>query len=40
MYFEPSLSESGNNQVLSMKLKVSESEYLEYVYVMKPGEYM
>ena len=40
MYFEPSLSESGENQVLSMKLKVSESEYLEYVYVMKPGEYM
>lgn len=40
MYFEPSLSESGNNRVLSMKLKVSESEYLEYVYVMKPGEYM
>ncbi|TVZ28037.1 YidC/Oxa1 family membrane protein insertase [Gillisia sp. Hel_I_86] len=40
MYFEPSLTESGNNQVLSMKLKVSESEYLEYVYVMKPGEYM
>ncbi len=40
MYFEPSLSESGENQMLSMKLKVSESEYLEYVYVMKPGEYM
>ena len=40
MYFEPSLSNSGNNQVLSMKLKVSDSEYLEYVYVMKPGEYM
>lgn len=40
MYFEPTLSRSGNNQVLSMKLKVSESEYLEYLYVMKPGEYM
>ncbi len=40
MYFEPSMSKSGENQVLSMKLKVSESEYLEYVYVMKPGEYM
>ena len=40
MYFEPTLTTSGNNQVLSMKLKVSESEYLEYVYVMKPGEYM
>tara|TARA_R100001369_G_scaffold22674_3_gene41335 strand:- start:2221 stop:4074 length:1854 start_codon:yes stop_codon:yes gene_type:complete len=40
MYFEPTLSTSGENQVLSMKLKVSESEYLEYVYVMKPEEYM
>tara|TARA_R100000935_G_scaffold6419_2_gene14053 strand:- start:708 stop:2564 length:1857 start_codon:yes stop_codon:yes gene_type:complete len=40
MYFEPSLSKSGKNQVLSMKLKVSESEYLEYIYVMKSGEYM
>lgn len=40
MYFEPTLSKSGENQVLSMKLKVSESEYLEYLYVMKPGEYM
>lgn len=40
MYFEPSMSKSGENQVLSMKLKVSEDEYLEYVYVMKPGEYM
>ncbi len=40
MYFEPTMSKSGENQVLSMKLKVSESEYLEYLYVMKPGEYM
>lgn len=40
MYFEPTMSKSGENQVLSMKLKVSESEYLEFVYVMKPGEYM
>ncbi len=40
LYFEPTLSQSGNNQVLSMKLKVSETEYLEYLYVLKPGEYM
>lgn len=40
LYFEPSLSQSGNNQVLSMKLKISESEFLEYLYVLKPGEYM
>lgn len=40
LYFEPSLSKSGDNQVLSMKLKVSEDEFLEYRYVLKPGEYM
>ena len=40
MYFEPSVSQSGQNQVLSMKLKVSETEFLEYRYVLKPGEYM
>lgn len=38
--FEPTLSKSGDNQVLSMKLKVSNSEYLEYRYELKPGEYM
>jgi YidC/Oxa1 family membrane protein insertase len=40
MYFEPTVTQSGENTVLSMKLKASESEFLEYRYVMKPGEYM
>jgi YidC/Oxa1 family membrane protein insertase len=40
LYFEPSLSQNGNNKILSMKLKVSETEFLEYLYVLKPGEYM
>ncbi|QYA25850.1 membrane protein insertase YidC [Gramella sp. MT6] len=40
LYFEPSLTESNGNQILSMKLKVSEDEYLEYRYAMRPGEYM
>lgn len=40
LYFEPSLTESNGNQILSMKLKVSEDEYLEYRYAMHPGEYM
>ena len=40
LYFEPELTESNGNQVLSMKLKVSEDEYLEYRYAMRPGEYM
>ncbi len=40
LFFEPEISQNGNDQVLSMKLKVSENEYLEYRYVLKPGEYM
>lgn len=40
LYFEPSVTQNGDNQVLSMMLKVSESEFLEYRYVIKPGEYM
>ncbi|GAB2774366.1 membrane protein insertase YidC [Salinimicrobium soli] len=40
LYFEPSVSKSGENTVVSMKLKVSPQEYLEYRYVLKPGEYM
>lgn len=40
LYFEPSLSKEGENQVLSMKLKVSDSEYLEYRYTLTPDDYM
>ena len=40
LYFEPSISQSGDDQVLSMKLKVSETEFLEYRYALKPGDYM
>ncbi len=40
LFFEPTLSESGNNQVLSMKARVSPNQYLEYRYEMKPGEYL
>ena len=40
LYFEPTLSNNGDNQVLSMKLKVSESKYLEYKYELKPDNYM
>lgn len=40
LYFEPTLSESGNNKVLSMKARVSPNQYLEYRYEMKPGEYL
>lgn len=40
LFFEPTLSKSGENQVLSMKLKTSESAYIEYRYELKPGDYM
>ncbi|MAT89082.1 MAG: membrane protein insertase YidC [Flavobacteriaceae bacterium] len=40
LFFEPALTENGENQVLSMKLKTSANAYLEYRYEIKPGEYM
>ena len=40
LFFEPTLTTNGENQVLSMKLKVSNDNYLEYRYVIKPNEYM
>lgn len=40
LYFEPSLSKSGDNQVLSLKAKVASDKFLEYRYEMKPKDYM
>tara|TARA_B100000795_G_scaffold138072_1_gene103146 strand:+ start:15699 stop:17600 length:1902 start_codon:yes stop_codon:yes gene_type:complete len=40
LYFEPSLSLNGNNQVLTMRLKTADNAYLEYRYELIPGEYM
>ena len=40
LYFEPTLSKVGDNQVLSMKLKSGANEYLEYKYSLKPNDYM
>ena len=40
LFFEPVLTKNGDNSVLSMKLKVSESQFLEYRYEMKPKKYM
>ncbi len=40
LFFEPELTKNNGNQVLSMKLKVSDNEYLEYRYAVRPGEYM
>ncbi|NER16044.1 membrane protein insertase YidC [Spongiivirga citrea] len=40
MPFEPSMTKNGENQVLSMKLKVDNNRFLEYRYEMKPDDYM
>ena len=40
LYFEPTVSKSGKNTVVSMKLKVSPENYLEYRYELKPDDYM
>lgn len=40
MFFEPTLSKDGENQVLTMRLKAGENKFLEYRYVLKPKEYM
>jgi len=40
LFFEPTLTNDGDNQVLSMKLKVSKDKYLEYRYELKPNDYM
>ena len=40
LYFQPTLTQANGNQVLSMKLKVSETKFLEYRYELKPSDYM
>lgn len=40
LYFEPTLSQNGEDQILSMKLKAGKNSYIEYRYTLHPGEYM
>jgi YidC/Oxa1 family membrane protein insertase len=40
LYFEPTLTKVGDNQILSMKLKAGANEYLEYKYVLAPNQYL
>jgi YidC/Oxa1 family membrane protein insertase len=39
-FFEPKLSQNGENQVLTMRLKTSATAFVEYRYELVPGEYM
>ena len=40
LFFEPTLTKVGQNQILSMKLKAGKNAFLEYKYVLKPNDYM
>ncbi|WP_293889952.1 membrane protein insertase YidC [Flavobacterium sp.] len=40
LFFEPTLTKVGANQILSMKLKAGANEYLEYKYVLAPDKYL
>ncbi|MFT4669458.1 MAG: YidC/Oxa1 family membrane protein insertase [Ulvibacter sp.] len=40
LYFEPSLSNNGENSVLTMRLKTSNDAFIEYRYELIPQEYM
>ncbi|TXE11905.1 membrane protein insertase YidC [Seonamhaeicola algicola] len=40
LFFEPSITKNGNKTTVSMKLKVSETKFLEYRYDLVDGDYM
>ncbi|EAR12193.1 putative inner membrane protein translocase component YidC [Polaribacter irgensii 23-P] len=40
LFFQPTITQNGENQVVSLKLNVSDTKFLEYRYEMKPKEYM
>lgn len=40
LYFEPNLSQNGENQVLAMRAKVDQDRFLEFRYEIKPDEYL
>ena len=40
LFFEPSVTKENGNQVVSMKLKAGENQFLEYKYILKPKDHM
>ena len=40
LFFEPTLTKNGEDQILSMRLKSADNQYLEYKYVLKADDYM
>lgn len=40
LFFEPTLTKNGEDQILSMRLKSANNQYLEFKYVLKADDYM
>lgn len=40
LYFEPTLTKNGTDQILTMRLKAGANEFLEYKYVLKSNDYL
>ena len=40
LFFAPTITKVGANQIISMKLQASQNQFLEYKYVLKPNDYM
>ncbi|WP_202701851.1 membrane protein insertase YidC [Flavobacterium sp. UGB4466] len=40
LFFEPTLTKNGADQILTMRLKAGVNEFLEYKYVLKPNDYL
>ena len=40
LYFEPELREQNGQQTLTLRARAGENQFLEYQYIMKPGEYL
>ncbi len=40
LFFEPTLTNSGEDKILTMRLKAGPNSYLEYKYVLKANDYM
>ncbi|MFD0965041.1 membrane protein insertase YidC [Pseudofulvibacter geojedonensis] len=40
LYFTPTVTKNGNNQVVSMKLQASPTQFLEYRYEIKENDYL
>ncbi|KRB56084.1 membrane protein insertase YidC [Flavobacterium sp. Root186] len=40
LFFEPTLTKNGADQILTMRLKAGANEFLEYKYILKPNDYL